>query len=209
MVNYLFSQVKKNIGFSETQKEYLLKNVFSGMNITFIASIPGNYERTDEQVDRYVAFFSKIGISFNNIYFIDGRKAKEDAKECIKNSNIVFLLGGSPELQIKFINELELGNFISKVNIVIGVSAGSMNQGNRVIYKDDFEDYIIKDYEGLNLTDINVFPHYDIGNNDCIKEVEEVSKIHPIICLPNESFIYIKNGKKEIIGEYYEKGNKK
>lgn len=204
MINYMFSQVKKNIGFSETQKEYLLKNVNSGMNITFIASVPNNYERTDEQVNRFNGFFSKIGISFNNISFIDGRKTKEEAKNCIGNSDIIFLLGGSPDLQMKFINDYELSNLILNSKIVIGVSAGSMNQGDRVVYKDDFENYILKDYKGLDLTDINVFPHYDVENIECVNEVEEVSNIHPVICLPNESFVYIENGKKEIIGEYYD-----
>ena len=204
MINYLFSQVKKNIGFSATQKEYLLKNVDNSMNITFIASVPDNYERTDEQVNRFNSFFSKIGISFNSINFIDGRKTKEEAKKSVENSDVVFLLGGSPDLQMKFINDYELSDLISNVKIVIGVSAGSMNQGDRVIYKDDFENYILKDYKGLNLTDINIFPHYDIENIECVNEVEEVSNIHPIICLPNESFVYIENGKKEIIGEYYD-----
>lgn len=204
MVNYLFSQIKKDTGFSHTQKEYLLKNIKNSMNITFIASIPDNYDRTDEQVDRYINSFSKIGVAFDNVFYIDSRKTKEEAKNIIMNSDIVFLMGGSPELQMKFINEYELVSLIRLVKIVIGVSAGSMNQGSRVIYKDDFDNYIIKDYEGLGLTNIDIFPHYDINNQECINEIEEVSKIHSLVCLPNESFIYIENGNKEIIGNYYE-----
>ena len=205
MINYLFSQVKKDTGFSDTQKEYLLKNIKSGMNIVFVSSVPNNFERTDEQVDRYTNAFSKIGIVFNSIFSIDGRKTIEEAKRIIKNSDIVFLMGGSPELQMKFINEYELVESIQSAKIVIGVSAGSMNQGSRVVYKDDFDNYIIKDYPGLNLTNINIFPHYDTNNQECIDEVEEVSKINSIICLPNESFAYIENGNIEIIGKYYEK----
>lgn len=204
MINYLFSQVKKDIGFSEIQKDYLLKSIKNGMNISFVASIPDNYERTDEQVDKYNACFSKIGISFDNIYFVDGRKTKEEARDNITNSDIVFLLGGSPDLQMKFINEYELNDSILSAKIVIGVSAGSMNQGDRVIYKDDFKDYILEDYKGLNLTDVNIYPHYDTSDQECLSEVEEVSGIHPIVCLPDESFIYIVNGNKEIVGEYYE-----
>jgi len=68
MINYLFSQVKKDTGFSDTQKEYLLKNIKSGMNIVFVSSVPNNFERTDEQVDRYSNAFSKIGIVFNSIF---------------------------------------------------------------------------------------------------------------------------------------------
>ena len=204
MINYLFSQIKKDTGFSDIQKEYLLKNIKSGMNIVFVSSVPNNFERTDEQVDRYTNAFSKIGIVFNSIFSIDGRKTFEEAKNIIKNSDIVFLMGGSPELQMNFLNEYELVESIQSTKIVIGVSAGSMNQGSRIVYKDDFDNYILKDYKGLNLTNINIFPHYDTNNQECIDEVEEVSKINSIICLPNESFTYIENGNVEIIGKYYE-----
>lgn len=204
MINYLFSQIKKDTGFSDIQKEYLLKNIKSGMNIVFVSSVPNNFERTDEQVDRYTNAFSKIGIVFNSIFSIDGRKTIEEAKNIIKNSDIVFLMGGSPELQMNFLNEYELVESIQSTKIVIGVSAGSMNQGSRIVYKDDFDNYILKDYKGLNLTNINIFPHYDTNNQECIDEVEEVSKINSIICLPNESFTYIENGNVEIIGKYYE-----
>lgn len=205
MINYLFSQIRKDTGFSDTQKEYLLKNIKSGMNIVFISSVPNNFERMDEQVDRYTNAFSKIGIDFNNILSIDGRNTMEEAKSIIKNSDIVFFMGGSPELQMNFLNEYELVESIQYTKIVVGVSAGSMNQGSRVVYKDDFDNYVIKDYKGLNLTNINIFPHYDINNQECLDEVEEVSKINSIICLPNESFIYIENGNVEIIGKCYEK----
>ena len=205
MINYLFSQIRKDTGFSDTQKEYLLKNIKSGMNIVFISSVPNNFKRMDEQVDRYTNAFSKIGIDFNSILSIDGRNTMEEAKSIIKNSDIVFFMGGSPELQMNFLNEYELAESIQYTKIVVGVSAGSMNQGSRVVYKDDFDNYVIKDYKGLNLTNINIFPHYDINNQECLDEVEEVNKINSIICLPNESFIYIENGNVEIIGKCYEK----
>ena len=205
MINYLFSQIKKDTGFSDIQKEYLLKNIKSDMSIVFVSSVPNNYERTDEQVDRYTNIFSKIGIVFNSIFSLDGRNTMKEAKNIIKNSDIVFFMGGSPELQMKFINEYALVESIQSTKIVIGVSASSMNQGNRIVYKDEFDNYILKDYKGLNITNINIFPHYDTNNQECIDEVEEVSKINSIICLPNESFVYIRNGNVEIIGNYYEK----
>ena len=198
MINYLFSQIKKEIGFNDKQKEYILKNIKSNMNIAYIASVPDNYER----IKRYTDYFNKIGINFKEIYSIDNRNIS-DSKNIIKNSDIIFLMGGSPYLQMKFINENDLKDLICSSKIIMGVSAGAMNQGTRVVYKDDFEGNIIKDYEGLGLTDINIFPHYDLENEDIIDETKEVCKIHPILCLPNESFVYIENGNIDIVGQHY------
>lgn len=209
MVNYLFSQIDKEKGFSEIQKEYVLKNIKSGMDIVFISSVPDNYERTDNQIVRYTKPFNDIGITFNNTYYIDSRISKDDAHKIISNSDIVFLMGGSPELQMKFINDYELNDVIKASSIVIGVSAGSMNQGSKVTYKDDFDNYIMKEYDGLGLTSTNIFPHYDPSNEEIVNEVKEVSEINSITCLPNESFIYIENGIEKVVGEHYIFNNKK
>ena len=204
MINYLFSQVSKETGFSSFQKEYVLKNVVSEMNIAFIASTPDNYERSDEQISRFKKYFGDIDIIFKNIYLIDSRTTKEEAKDIINNCDIIFLLGGSPDLQMKFIDNYELGELIRTVKIIMGVSAGAMNQGSRVIYIDDYDNFELKDYPGLNFTDVNVYPHYDLNNQDCLDEVKKIASHHHVICIPNESFVYIDNGNIEIIGKYYE-----
>lgn len=67
------------------------------------------------------------------------------------------MLGGSPELQMKSINEYKLIDSIKKCKLVLGVSAGAMNQSNKVMYKDDFDNFIMKDYAGLCLVNINIF----------------------------------------------------
>lgn len=202
MINYLFSNVNKEKGFSKNQKDYLLKNIDSTMTITFIPTIPDNYNKTDEKVNRYITYFKKIGITFNKTTFIDKRITKEKAKSYIENSDIVFLLGGDPNSQMNFITEYELTDLIKKSKIVIGVSAGSMNQGKRVIYQDEFENNIIRDYQGLSLTSTNIYPHYDKNNQVIMSEIKEIIKIHKLLALPNESFIYIKNKKQTIVGPY-------
>ena len=37
-----------------------------------------------------------------------------------------------------------------------------MNQTDRVIYKDDFKNYELVDYQGLGFIDLNIYPHFDI-----------------------------------------------
>lgn len=203
-INYLFSGIDKSVGFNELQSTYLKEDIKNNLNIVLIASIFDNYERSDEQHKRILGWFKNIGITFNSSYVIDNRMDKSDAKKILEKADIVYLMGGSPELQIKSINEYNLKELIKKINIIIGVSAGSMNQSKRVVYKDEYQNYKIFDYEGLGLVDINIYPHFDLEDEELLNENIEISHIIPIISLPNDSFIRIKDKKIEYIGNYYE-----
>lgn len=199
MINYLFSGLDKEKGFTKEQENYLKKDIKSNMKIVYICSIPDNYERSDEQLLRYTNMFNNIDIKFSKEFVVDKRMNKETAIELINEADIIFLMGGSPELQMNFILEYDLINGIKNKNIVLGVSAGSMNQSKRVMYKDDFDNYKLKDYQGLGLVDINIFPHVDLSE-DIMKEGEEINQIIPLILLPNDSFVRVENKKVEIIG---------
>lgn len=202
-INYLFSGINKEKGFNELQSKYLKENIKNNSNIVFIASIFDNFERSDEQYSRILGWFGDIGINFDESYIIDNRTEKEKAKRIVEKSDVVYLMGGSPELQMKSINEYDLKEFIKKVDIVIGVSAGSMNQSKRVVYKDEYENNQIFDYEGLGLVNFNMYPHLDFENEDLIKENIDISYLIPLISIPNDSFIIVKNGIREYIGDYY------
>lgn len=203
MINYLFSGINKEKGFTKEQAKYLKEDIKSGYTITFITSIFDDSKRNDDQLLRFTELFKNIGIIFKKTNIIDNRTTKSTAKKLIKNSDVIFLLGGSPELQMKSILEYNLTQEIKESKIVIGVSAGSMNQSKRVMYRDDFDNYIMKDYPGLGLVDINIFPHIDLDYDKLIKEAKEISQTIPIIPLPNDSFIRITNNNIEIVGKHY------
>ncbi len=200
MINYLFSGINQEVGFTKDQEKYLKEDISSNLNITFISASFNDYDRVDAQVLRYTELFRNIGIEFKKADLIDGRKTKKEAHEVLKESDLIFLLGGSPELQMKLINEYELSDDIKQANIVLGVSAGSMNQSKRVMYRDDFDHFIMKDYSGLGIVDFNIFPHIELNNEVLMKEAMEISKELPLILLPNDSFIRIKNNQIEIVG---------
>jgi len=204
MINYLFSKIDKEKGFTKEQTKYLKEDINNNTKIVFISSQPEDYERNDKQILQFLIIFSKIGINFTKSTVIDKRIDSTKSKDLIKDADIVFLMGGCPELQMKFILEYDLSNSIKSKKIIIGVSAGSMNQSKRVVYIDDFDDDSLKDYEGLALVNINIYPHVDLNNKSIMKEVNLIKEIIPLILLPNESFVRIKNNKVEIIGQYYE-----
>lgn len=199
-VNYLFSGINKETGFNLEQSKYLKKYINNNFNIVFIPTYFNDFEKNDEYYNKTLSWFKNVDINFNNSFIIDSRIEKDRAKEILKQSNIVYLMGGDPELQMKSIKEYELEEYIKNIDIVIGVSAGAMNQSKRVIYKDGK----IIEYDGLGLVDINVYPHLDWNDLDLLKEIFQISKFVPLISLPNDSFIIIENNKKEYVGDYYE-----
>lgn len=203
MINYLFSGIDKEKGFTKEQSKFLKEDILSNSNITFVASVFDNYEKNDLQKTNYINFFRKVGITFKKVNLIDSRTTAIESKRMLENTDIIFLLGGSPELQMKSIREYEIIECIKKCKLILGVSAGAMNQSGRVMYKDDFDNFTMKDYAGLGVVNINIFPHIDIENQTLLEETKEISKEIPLILLPNDSFIRIKNGNIEIVGKSY------
>lgn len=203
-INYLFSGLDKVNGFTKKQKEFLKKDIKNNMNIVFIASSFDNYEINDIKHKELVKLFNDININFNNIYLIDNRIDSNKSKELIKKSDIIFLMGGDPKKEMDSIIEYDLVSDIkTKEGIIIGVSAGSMNQITNVIYKDEIDNNILIKYKGLGFFDTNIYPHVDINNKEYLQEIFEVSKYDKILGLPNSSFIRIENDKVDIIGEHY------
>lgn len=76
MINYLFSGIDKINGFNRKQTEYLKKDIKDKLNIVFIASIFDLYDINDNQYDKTLNMFKKIGIEFNSTFLIDGRILK-------------------------------------------------------------------------------------------------------------------------------------
>ena len=200
MINYLFSRINKETGFTKKEKKYMQKDIKENSIITFISAYTKEQEKQKESIENKIKCFKQIGINFKKKYTIDEETNKKDALKYIKESNIIFLLGGAPHIQMQIINKNELQQELRKVPLIIGVSAGAMNQTKRVIYIDKFEENKLYDYEGLNYFETSIYPHY---SQDLIKEIKEVSQKQPIIAIPDGSFIRIENDKVEYIGKKY------
>ena len=210
IINYfhnLFDGIKQELFYViylDNQKKYIKEDIKNNMSITFIASLFDEYERNDTQVKEIINVFKNIDINFKEVHLIDNRVSKEDVYKYIEKTDIVYLMGGSPELEMKSIIEYNLFNILRNRNgITIGTSAGAMNQTDRVIYKDDFKNYELVDYQGLGFIDLNIYPHFDIDNKEYMDEVFEVSKYARIVGLPNESFIRIKDNDIDFVGKHY------
>ncbi len=203
-INYMFSRIDRDEGFNYNQKKYIKEDINSDMSITFIASLFDEYERNDTQVKEIINVFKNIDINFKEVYLIDNRVSKEEAYKYIEKTDIVYLMSGSPELEMKSIIEYNLFNILNdREGITIGTSAGAMNQTDRVIYKDDFKNYELVDYQGLGFIDLDIYPHFDSDSKEYMNEVLEVSKYTKIVGLPNESFIRVKDNDIDFVGKHY------
>ena len=198
MIKYLFSNIDKVNGFSELQSKYLSKDLRNCNNILFVPSDYDNEKYTIYK-DKIISWFDNIGISFkeNHLVSIDDE---------LNDYDVIFLMGGNPIKQIEIINKINLKNLINKAKVVIVVSAGAINLSNEAIYYNDYSEKI-EIYDGIGLTDINVYPHFDINNKEFLEEVKMVSKIKALIALPNESFIKLDDEQIEFCGDCYKVAN--
>lgn len=112
----------------------------------------------------------------------------------LKDSSLILLCGGNTYQQNKFFNEIDLKKYLVGIDAtVIGISAGSINAAD-VVYNspESIEDlnnpYILS---GLNLTKINIEPHFDINSDNKIQIESILAESHnrKIYGLPDGSYI--------------------
>lgn len=206
MTNILFSGIDKENGFNEEQSACLNESIKAQSAITFIASDFTNTVKSKDVSNKMVTFFEKIGVKFKCVNLIDVNISIKEAHEILKTSDIVFLMGGDPYLQMEGINKYGLKEYIKNIPLVIGVSAGSMNQSKRVVYEDE-NNMKLYDYEGLGLINFNIYPHYDFKNIELLKESFRVSEVIALDCLPEDSFIKVNDGHIKYYGPHYKVNN--
>ena len=205
----LLSGPDKTKYFNERVSTIIKEKVNSPVNMVAIASSPDDYNKNDkyfngnESVVGVFKTFKKIFPDLN-ISLLDNRVSLEDGINSLKNADIVYLLGGNPFIQLEYLQKNKFDVIIQNTSaLVIGVSAGSMNLATNSYYSKD-EDYpesVI--YKGLGITDITIDPHFDINNEEQVKEIKANSKNIKIIGLPNDSAIVISNNNVTYIGTVY------
>ena len=194
MIKYLFSNIDKVNGFNEQQIKYLSKDLKTCKSILFI---PGDYDKEKYIIykDKIINWLKSIEVSFSECYLTG-------LDDELKSYDVIFLMGGNPINQIEIINKINLKNIINKAKVVIGVSAGAINLSKEAIYFNDYSKKV-EMYDGIGLTDINVYPHFDITNEYFVEEVKMVSRLKSLIALPNNSFIKIDDKQIEFIGDSF------
>ncbi|MBQ4558134.1 MAG: Type 1 glutamine amidotransferase-like domain-containing protein [Clostridia bacterium] len=194
--------------------DVIKKEVKSYNNFLYIASVEDNYEITDFYANIIIESFKKV-VPFANYQVLDGRNMNT-ASDLVQAADFILLAGGHVPTQNDFFKHIDLKTKLKDTNAVIcGISAGSMNSAERVYAIPEEEGEAIdpnynRFIEGLGLTDINVFPHFNdirYAMLDGQRVVEDIvspdSYNANIVCLMDGSYILQKGDVKEIFGEAY------
>ena len=205
LINYLFSCVNTDIGFTPKQSLYLNKDIKKKSEIVFITSKFDNYAENDILVKKTLNCFKNIGINFKKHYIIDNRINRKELNKILENSEVIYLIGGNPKIQMENIKKYNLKKEIKNYKgIIIGVSAGAMNQAQKVRYLN--EDNKLVSYDGLGLVDLLIYPHLNINSLENLIEILKISKYGKIYSLPNESFVRIEENEIMFEGVFYALG---
>ena len=189
-------------------------------NFLYVASIENNYENNDAYFNLAKQSFN-LTMPFKNYYLLDGR-TKQKTKDLIDKADFIFLCGGHVPTQNKFFNEINLKELLKNYNgVICGASAGSMNCA-KIVYSapelpgeaidKNFKRYL----KGLDLTNINIIPHFNSVKNTCLDGKHFLNEIllpdsfnSPIVAFSDGTYILISNNKSTIFGTAYliDKGN--
>ena len=205
----LLSGPDKTKYFNDEISNVIKKMVKKPINMVVIPADPNNFAKNDKQFygnDSVIGVFKTFKKIFPNlnIVLLDNRVSQTNGINYLEKSNIIYLLGGNPFIQLEYLQKTKYSDIIQHTSaLVMGVSAGAMNLAVNSYYSKD-EDYpesII--YKGLGLTNITIDPHFDINNLEQVKEIKDNSKNIKIIGLPNDSAIVISDNNIEFIGKVY------
>lgn len=154
--------------------------------------------------------FKSYGIKEENINFINYfADSIMDAKEKVKQADILYFLGGLPDRMYDRVLEFDLVEDIKKhKGIVMGYSAGAMIQLSEYHISPD-DDYPIFTYKnGLGLiSDFGIEVHYESTDiqKECIKRYIREKK-RPVYAIGDSGALIVDGAYIQMIGdvEYYD-----
>lgn len=185
-----------------------------GAKLLIAASYPDSHIKTDEVADEFARDFAAAGFPVKQHLVLDTRN-EDKAVQLLEEYDVVILMGGYVPLQNEFFQKIQLREKIRKFEgIIIGISAGSMNSADVVYvqpeYDEDVRDDFAKFREGLNLTKVQILPHYQKIKDDVLKGKRLFEDITCADSMENEfyalvdgSFVRVQNGENRLFGEAY------
>lgn len=185
------------------------------LNCLLISSAPDDREMTDRMAWGMREAFNHVNMSFDHYEVLDRRTYRSVAR-MVRDANFIVLCGGHVPTENKFFEEIALRSKLKKWDgVILSISAGSMNSASIVYASPELEgESIDPKYKvllhGLELTDINILPHFEMLRDEKLDGkslVNDIVRTHsftlPVYCLNDGAYFLIRNGKTELRGEAY------
>ena len=181
----------------------------------FIASDPGNTERTERFAGDIRTGFELTGFRFADYQVLDGRNAGQCAA-LVAGADLLILAGGHVPTQNAFFQDIALREHLAGFDgVVMGISAGTMNCEELVYAPPEEEGEAIdpgyrRFYPGLGLTKTMLFPHFQETRYEVVDGLPTLeSSLLPdsmgrkIYAIVDGSYILGRDGREELRGEAY------
>lgn len=192
MKYYLLSGMDESYNFYKNIADRFRKELKAFDTIVYIPTYPENREKCIKLSKSEK--FKNIGINFNRSIVLDYSYSFEEIKNIIDENELIFLYGGDPYNQMKFITEYGIRDLI-KDKTIIGLSAGSINMCKKAICTKDEDFEKSNMYNGMGLIDFSVEPHFNINNTEVLKDLKNFSKYTDIYALEDDAYIIVENNK--------------
>ena len=197
-------------GLTENLKKIWTDNA----KVLIICADPHSHEENDNIRFCMDRAFPMSGLGVSSVEVCDDRNP--DMIEKIHETDVIILTGGHVPTQNLFLKQLRLKERLSGFKgIVVAWSAGAMNCAQNVYAGPDLEGETVDPgykrwIDGLGITDINIFPHYQALRDtylDGLRMMEDItlpdSMGHEFIALNDGSYIVIDGDRKTVYGEAY------
>ena len=110
-VYYYASGFDINNAFFPTLAKRLKENIKDYKSILYIPASKNLDKTINEYIPAFTNHFKKIGIEFKETYLLTYDTSKTHAKELIKNSSFIMILGGDPYIQKELCEHLNYEEF--------------------------------------------------------------------------------------------------
>ena len=197
-------------GLLDKLKEVWINNA----KVMIICASPNDYEKNDSVCECLKEAFPMSGLNISYIDKCDDRN--KELIEKLEEMDVILLAGGHVPTQNEFMKKLKLKERLMNFNgLIIAWSAGSMNCATNVYASPELEGEAIDPYykrwiTGLGITEINIYPHYQLLKNeylDGLRVMEDItypdSFEHEILAMNDGSYIMIEDGTVVLYGEAY------
>lgn len=144
-------------------KDYLKKEIKEENMLFLIPSTFENPEKVKRHTNLIIEFLKKMGIKFKEVIVLEKNMSRYNVKEKIKKADLIFLMGGDPNIQLDIIKNFDLEKDIRNSKAaIIGMSAGAMCMSKYSWMLPVSEKYPNLDIrKAMNLSGISIYPHYN------------------------------------------------